>query len=142
MPARYIPPVLKGAGPIASLGHRPCIRLMRIAPARFNLVSSSVSRTLKNMPALTKDLTARRTPSESRSARFLGCYSKSLLLLLLAGAITLSSCGGAGNSYSNNSPQNLVTLAGNWQFTMAPPADGSYLGGLQGGVSAARRAWP
>ena len=85
------------------------------------------------MPTLTKDLTARRTPSESRSARFLGCYSKSLLLLLLAGAITLSSCGGVGNSYSNNSPQNLVTLAGNWQFTMAPPADGSYLGGLQGG---------
>lgn len=26
-----------------------------------------------------------------------------------------------------------MTLSGNWQFTVAPPADGSYLGGLQGG---------
>src|SRR5208282_2169875 len=26
-----------------------------------------------------------------------------------------------------------LTLSGNWQFTMAPPSDGSFLGGLQGG---------
>src|SRR5208282_1669213 len=29
--------------------------------------------------------------------------------------------------------QNNVTLAGNWQFTMASPSDGSFFGGLQGG---------
>jgi hypothetical protein len=29
--------------------------------------------------------------------------------------------------------QSNVTLSGNWQFTMAPPANGSFFGGLQGG---------
>jgi len=52
-----------------------------------------------------------------------------LLLLLTAGAVLLSSCGGGGRS---NLVQDL-SLAGNWQFSMAPPSDGSFLGGLQGG---------
>jgi hypothetical protein len=42
----------------------------------------------------------------------------------------LSACGG-GNSSSGS--QTTLTLSGNWQFTMAPPSDGSFLGGLQGG---------
>jgi hypothetical protein len=50
---------------------------------------------------------------------------------LLAAAILLSACGGGGAS--SGSSETPASLAGNWQFTMAPPADGSFLGGLQGG---------
>ncbi len=53
-----------------------------------------------------------------------------LCLLLLSAAISLSSCG--RGSYSG-APQIPITLSGNWQFTMAPPAGGSFQGGLQGG---------
>ena len=67
-------------------------------------------------------------------ARFCGVRAQSLWLLLLAGTLagtmTLSSCGGGS---SNGSVVYNATLSGNWQFTMAPPADGSFLGGLQGG---------
>lgn len=50
---------------------------------------------------------------------------------LLSTAILLSGCGSSNNS---GDAQNMnQTLAGNWQFTMAPPPDGSFLGGLQGG---------
>jgi len=41
----------------------------------------------------------------------------------------MSSCGGGSTS---NPPQDL-SIAGNWQFTMAPPSDGSFFGGLEGG---------
>jgi hypothetical protein len=40
-----------------------------------------------------------------------------------------SACGGGSSSGSGNT----TTLSGNWQFTLAPPVDGSFLGGLQGG---------
>ena len=43
----------------------------------------------------------------------------------------ISGCG--GGSSSTNSQDDLITLTGNWQFTMAPPPDRSFLGGLQGG---------
>ena len=42
----------------------------------------------------------------------------------------LTACGG---SSSSRSTVENVTLAGNWQFAVAPPSDGSFLGGLQGG---------
>ena len=42
----------------------------------------------------------------------------------------LSACGG-GNPSSGS--HNTLTLSSNWQFTMGPPPDGSFLGGLQGG---------
>lgn len=54
-----------------------------------------------------------------------------LLLLLIACVMTLSSCGGSGSNSGN--PQPSLQVAGNWQFTVAAPADGSFLGGLQGG---------
>jgi hypothetical protein len=53
----------------------------------------------------------------------------SLCILLIAGVMALSSCG----SKSSVDPNLIHTLSGNWQFTEAPPADGSFSGGLQGG---------
>jgi hypothetical protein len=51
---------------------------------------------------------------------------------LLAAAVVmvllLSACGGSGSSNVQNS-----SLAGNWQYTVSPPGDGSFSGGLQGG---------
>jgi hypothetical protein len=52
-----------------------------------------------------------------------------LLLALLASTLTLAAC---GSSSSAGGPIQL-SLSGNWQFTMAPPSDGSFFGGLQGG---------
>jgi hypothetical protein len=53
---------------------------------------------------------------------------KSLLLFLLS-LTFLSACGGR----SSRPPLNGEQLAGNWQFTMSPPSDNSFVGGLQGG---------
>ncbi len=58
-----------------------------------------------------------------------------LPLMLLAGTMTLSACGGGT---SPGSTQILPTLSGNWQFNMAeqvnPDPNGlSFVGGLQGG---------
>jgi hypothetical protein len=51
-------------------------------------------------------------------------------LVLLVGTLLLSSCG----SSSNHNPLLLgPQLSGNWQFTVAPPGDQSFTGGLQGG---------
>ncbi len=52
-----------------------------------------------------------------------------LFVVLAASSMMLSSCGGGGNS----NPALDLSLAGNWQFTMAPPSDGSFFGGLEGG---------
>lgn len=54
-----------------------------------------------------------------------------LLLFFLAGTLVLSACGGNGGTPGG--PQSTPTLSGNWQFTLAPPADGSFSGGPQGG---------
>jgi len=43
--------------------------------------------------------------------------------------IMLAACGGRASGGSDNS----ASLSGNWQFTVAPPPDGSFSGGLQGG---------
>ncbi len=56
---------------------------------------------------------------------------KSLLSALLAGMMALSACGSVVSDTGAQSPP--LTLSGNWQFTMAAPADGSFSGGLQGG---------
>src|SRR5260370_26941660 len=42
----------------------------------------------------------------------------------------LSACGGASGGGGS---QKAASLSGNWQFAVTPPADGSFLGGLQGG---------
>lgn len=59
----------------------------------------------------------------------------SVLILGIAVTLFLSACGGSGSS--SVPPQN-ATLAGNWQFTLAPqtdsnPGDPTFLGGLLGG---------
>jgi hypothetical protein len=58
------------------------------------------------------------------------CGTALCLLLLAAGILMLSACGG---SVSSGSAPIQASVSGNWQFTMAPPADGSFLGGLDGG---------
>jgi hypothetical protein len=57
------------------------------------------------------------------------CLHMCLFLILATGTLMLSSCG----SSSSSNPAQDLSLAGNWQFTMAPPSDGSFLGGLEGG---------
>ena len=53
------------------------------------------------------------------------------LLSLVVMIVTMFPACGSGPS--SNQPQIPFTLTGNWQFTMAPPSDGSFTGGLQGG---------
>ena len=60
-----------------------------------------------------------------------GWNVKSLLFLLLAAVLPLSSCGG-GSSSAAQAAQSAV-LSGNWQFNMTPPPDSSFVGGMQGG---------
>jgi hypothetical protein len=54
----------------------------------------------------------------------------SLWFLLVTSTMMLSGCGSGSSGSGSQIP---LTLSGNWQFTMAPPSDGSFLGGLQGG---------
>jgi hypothetical protein len=82
------------------------------------------------MEILTGDRAACEASRNPALRRCSGARVKSLLPTLLAAALMLSSCGGGASS---GGPPIQPTLAGNWQFTMAPPADGSFLGGLQGG---------
>jgi hypothetical protein len=71
--------------------------------------------------------------NEKRLARFsLGGALKSSLLFLLAALALLTGCGGGSSSTSTQS-QSGATLVGNWQFTLSPPPDNSFLGGVQGG---------
>jgi hypothetical protein len=56
-------------------------------------------------------------------------YGKLFTIMLLTGMTMLSACGGGTKS----NPQNHAPLSGNWQFTVTPPTDNSFLGGLQGG---------
>jgi len=57
-------------------------------------------------------------------------YEKGLWALLFTSLLVLSGCGGGASSAAQNT---AGPLAGNWQFTMTPPPDGSFLGGVQGG---------
>lgn len=59
------------------------------------------------------------------------CCASLPLATLLACLAALSGCTAATGNIGTPGP--APTLSGNWQFTMAPPGDGSYTGGLQGG---------
>jgi hypothetical protein len=74
-------------------------------------------------------LTKNRLRMRDNPRRICAAYSRGLAVLLLAGI--LASCGGGGAS--GNGQQNVALLSGNWQFTVATPADLSFTGGLQGG---------
>src|SRR5208282_1833421 len=98
---------------------------MRIDLAPFSLVSSWVFRTwlLEHgtiMLRLPKDRTRFRTDRTLPSCRFGVERMGSLWILLLAGTAMLSACG--GGSSSGGGPQIPLSLTGNWQFTVAPPA--------------------
>lgn len=82
------------------------------------------------METFTKGRAICRLNRDSLSHRVCAVWVKSLALLLLTGTMMLSACGGGSSSSGSQIP---LTLSGNWQFTMAPPSDGSFLGGLQGG---------
>lgn len=51
-------------------------------------------------------------------------------ILMLGAVALLAGCGGSGSSVPPITPEQAT---GNWQFTVANPPDGSFLGGLQGG---------
>jgi hypothetical protein len=72
-----------------------------------------------------------RVPRTNESCAF-SCKGrmKAWLAFLLAGLVVLSACGGSGSSTQS---QSSGSLAGNWQFTMSPPSDNSFQGGIQGG---------
>ena len=72
---------------------------------------------------------SRRTKANYSAVSFV--QSGIPLVCLCAALVMLSGCG-ASSSTTNNSPE-TGQIAGNWQFTMAPPSDGSFLGGIQGG---------
>jgi hypothetical protein len=80
------------------------------------------------MLRLTTDRTRCRRSRPLGWRRFLAPYLNRLLVLLSV-AIMFSGCGGNSSAGSEPSP----SLSGNWQFTVAPPADGSFFGGLEGG---------
>ena len=80
-----------------------------------------------------KNRTHRRVNPELLSLVVLGGYKRSLWALLLASLALLLGCGGGASSAGQNAAQNAGPLAGNWQFTMTPPPDGTFLGGMQGG---------
>jgi hypothetical protein len=82
------------------------------------------------MEILTKDRALCRGNHKPSWPQLCGKHTKTLCVLVAAATMILSACGG-GNSSSGS--QTNLTLSGNWQFTMAPPSDGSFLGGLQGG---------
>jgi hypothetical protein len=52
-----------------------------------------------------------------------------LSLIALLSLLTLTACGGSKSDSSNSG----ASLAGNWQFMMAPASDNSFIGGIQGG---------
>ena len=56
---------------------------------------------------------------------------KGLLVASLLVVIALLGCG--TEAHNNAAPLPPLTLSGNWQFTTAPPGDGSFIGGIQGG---------
>jgi len=78
---------------------------------------------------MTKDPVRCEAARETHSARDCGSYVRSLRILLFAGTILLSACGG-GNS---SAPQHSGTLSGNWQFSLVNTSDLAATSGLQGG---------
>ena len=78
-----------------------------------------------NMQRLIKDqrLIKNECARRKRFGRALALAAVTLVML------ALTACGGS----SSSAPQQNAMVAGNWQFTMTPPGDGSFTGGLQGG---------
>ncbi len=74
----------------------------------------------------TTDHAPGRTIREPFAAFSFGGEVNSLLLFLLASLMVLSACGGSGSS--SNQLQSSGQLAGNWQFSIASPPDGSFQG--------------
>ena len=84
------------------------------------------------MQIVTQEQMLSQKDREPLASRLGPGYLKSLLLLLLASTMAVSAgCGGGGSAPAGQ--QTSAALSGNWQFTIAPPGDGSFLGGLQGG---------
>ena len=83
------------------------------------------------MEILIKDGAWMPVNAEPHSSRIRAACTNAFCLLLLACTITLSACGGSSSPNSSLIPP--PSLTGNWQFTMSPPTDGSFVGGLQGG---------
>jgi len=86
------------------------------------------------MRTFTKDVSQRRGNQDTLSRRFREVFLESVFLILLAGTMALSGCGGSSRAGSQVSS----SLSGNWQFTMAEqlnsdPTKPSFTGGLQGG---------
>ena len=67
-----------------------------------------------------------RVSGRVKSKSHLCCW-----VLLLGCTLMLPACGGSSNTGS--ALTNIVTLTGNWQFTVSNPPDQSFLGGIQGG---------
>ncbi len=82
------------------------------------------------MEQLTENAFRHATSDAAMMLRF-SAGTATMLLALLACIIATSGCG--ANVHDNVTPLPTLTLSGNWQFTMAPPGDGSFSGGLQGG---------
>lgn len=57
-------------------------------------------------------------------------FPQALFIVLICGLVILSGCGGGSSQPPGNSSG---AVSGNWQFTMAPPPDNSFQGGIQGG---------
>src|SRR5258708_8726680 len=66
-----------------------------------------------------------RTGPEPFAPFVFGGDVKSVLFLLLTSLMVLSGCGGGSSSSQS---QNSGPLSGNWQFILASPSDGSFLG--------------
>jgi len=73
-----------------------------------------------------------QTNREPLSPRLCQALAAGLWILLLTATAMLSGCGGSSNGGNNNAP-NANSISGNWQFTVANPSDGSFIGGLLGG---------
>lgn len=58
-------------------------------------------------------------------------FSTVVLVLFLFSVLMLSGCASSGSQSSGT--ESKGPLSGNWQFTMTPPQDNSFQGGLQGG---------
>ena len=77
------------------------------------------------MKRSTLDLALGQTTREVVVPFPLGAKFKSLLFFLLASLMVWSACGGSASTQSQGGDGQL---AGNWQFTLASPPDGSFLG--------------
>jgi hypothetical protein len=78
---------------------------------------------------MTGDPMLRPANREPFSRRLLREYEQFLCILLLAGTILLSACGGG----PSNSQQQNAKLSGNWQFILTNTSDLTVKSGLQGG---------